>query len=239
MYKIITITLLASCISLAYGSQNDSLQPFSSATQVEELTEWTSSTKTTLGSNLWNGKGFSFNLQQSAWLAAPVSTPNVGTPLADQVFLNSITVKTRSTGQAAVSSCYAYLCSMSGSTMTVVNMSDAFNVPATNNTTFTFNFSQPSIIDSSTTYAILFSQNNSFVPDSTMTLNDAVSVGMARTSTANSGSSEGRLFSSTSMTPTENFSPYVSINTSQIPEPASAVFILLGGMGVAMRRRRA
>ena len=226
-------------MSLAYGNQNNSLQPFSSATQVEELTQWTSATKA-LGSANWSGAGFSFNLQQSAWLATPTSTPNAGMSLADRVFLNSISIKTRSSSQGAVANCYAYLCTMSGSTMTVVNMSDVFNVPATNNTTFTFNFSQPSIIDSNTTYAILFSQNNSFAPNSTMTLSDAKAIGMARTNTQNTGASVGQLFSGTSLTPTgENYSPYVSINTSQIPEPASAMLMVLGGLGFSMRRRRA
>ena len=238
MNKPLTIILLASCISLSYGSQSDNLQSFSAATQIEELTEWSHSTVTNLGSGLWNGNGFSFNLQQSEWLAPPVSTPNAGTALADQVFLNSITVKTRSTGQAAVTNCYAYLCSISGSNMAVINMSDVFNIPATNNTTFTFNFSRPSIVDSNTTYGILFSQNGSFASGSSITLGDGVRVGMARTNTLNTASSAGQLFNSISIAPAENYSPYVSINTSQIPEPASAILMVLGGLGFSVRRRR-
>lgn len=238
MYKTITIILLASCMSLSYGGTTDNLQPFSSATQAEELTEWSSSTKTTLGTSGWSGKGFSFNLQQSEWLGAPVSTPNTGTPFADKVFLNSISVKTRTSGQNAVANCYAYLCTMSGNSLTVVNKSDIFNVPAITNTTFTFNFSQPSIIDSNTTYAIVYSQNGSFAANSAITLNDGVGVGMVRTSTANSASSQGQLFNNTSMTPTENYAPYVTISTSQIPEPSAAILMLLGGLGFSARRRR-
>lgn len=238
MRNPITIALIAGSVSLAYGSTIMIDESLSSSQQTKELTEWTSSTNTSLGRGLWNGKGFSFNFSQSAWLSPFVSSPGEGIQMDSQVRLNSITVQTRSSGQSAVSNCYTYLCIINGSTITVQNRSDIFNVPGTNNSSFTFNFSDSATLNTNTTYGIVYSQNGNFAAGNTITLNDGVSIGMARTSTSNTASSEGQLFSGSSLTPGENYAPHVTFSVSQIPEPATAALVFLAGVGFSLRRRR-